>query len=247
MVAPDPGNISAQQASFGRLYSGMKSSERAQERHSRLVEAGFEVFGTVGYPGAKIKDLCQRAGLSERYFYESFQSREHLLTTVYDALSKKLMQEVVAAVTVPGMELRQSVRAGMAAVVNFMLDDPRIAQIILVEIVGVSPELESKRHRYLSDFAAESMRLLLLLSGIDQDHAQARQQGAPRIDSLAEALEFARLTAISMVGGVNNMLLDALLSGTTGNKDGITEVSFQLICNASTGIRELVAEHQRSL
>ncbi len=227
--------------SLGRVYSGLPSSERAKERHRRLVAAGFDVFGTVGYPGAKIKLLCQSAGLSERYFYESFDSREHLLTTVFEELSQQLMRDVVDAVGAAEMEPLESARAGMAAVVNFMLDDPRKARIILVEIVGVSPELEARRYGYLNAFAGESMRLLLLLGGIGQAEAQAQQAQGKGSPQLAEALDFARLTAISMVGGVNNMLLDAIRSGTTQNTERITEVSYQLICNASTGIRLLLA------
>lgn len=225
---------------MGRRYSGMQSSERALERRGRLIEAGIDVFGTVGYPAAKVKTLCQSAGLSERYFYESFESREQLLTAVYDDLATQLMRDVTEALRVPEQGLQDSVRAGLAAVVNFMLGDPRHAQIILVEIVGVSAELEAKRHRSMTAFAAESMRLLLLLSGVDPKEAQRPLTASAEDQVLAEALDFARLTAVSMVGGVNNILLDALLGGTTDNTERITEVAFQLLRNASTGIRGIV-------
>ncbi|WP_269938022.1 TetR/AcrR family transcriptional regulator [Arthrobacter sp. HY1533] len=228
-------------APAGRIYSGLQSSERALERHGRLVEAGLEVFGTTGYPGAKIKSLCQGAGLSERYFYESFESREQLLMAVYDQVASDLMRHVMDALQEPGLELRASVRAGMAAVVNFMLDDPRHARIILVEIVGVSPDFEAKRHKSMSEFAAESMRQLLLLSGLDPQTVHQQSAENPQDIALATALDFARLTAVSMVGGVNNMLLDAVLGGTTYNTERITDVAFQLIYNASTGIRALAA------
>ncbi|MGP9503658.1 TetR/AcrR family transcriptional regulator [Specibacter sp. AOP5-B1-6] len=227
-------------AVLGRRYSGMQSSERAMERRGRLIEAGIDVFGTAGYPAAKIKTLCQSAGLSERYFYESFESREQLLTAVYDELATQLMQEVTEALRAPEQGLLDSVRAGLAAVVNFMLGDPRHAQIILVEIVGVSAELEAKRHQSMTAFAAESMRLLLLLSGIDPKESQRPLTASAGDLVLAEALDFARLTGVAMVGGVNNILLDALLGGTSDNTELITEVSFQLLCNASTGIRGIV-------
>ncbi|AIY03405.1 hypothetical protein ART_3806 [Arthrobacter sp. PAMC 25486] len=223
----------------GRVYSGRQPSERTMERHDRLVDAGVEVFGTVGYAGAKIKILCQRAGLSERYFYESFESREQLLTTVYDDLSGRLMHQVVNALQSPSMNLQESVRAGMGAVVNFMLDDPRHARIILVEIVGVSPELEAKRHKSMTAFAAQSMNQLLLLSGIDPEQAQEQMAENPDDAVLATVLDAARLTAVSMVGGVNNMLLDAVLGGTTGNTERIADIALQLICSASIGIRAL--------
>lgn len=238
----DPLKQSSKEVPVGRLYSGMHSSERTTERYGRLVEAGIEIFGTAGYSTARIKTICQRAGLSERYFYESFDSREQLLTAIYDNLSSTLMREVVLALEVPGMALKDAVRAGLAVVVNFMLGDPRHARIILVEIVGVSSELESKRHHSLTEFAKTTMRQLLLLGGIDPAEAQRPLTACAEDGLLAEVLDFARLTAISIVGGVNNMLCDALLSETTANTERITEVAYQLTYNASTGVRTLAAQ-----
>ena len=224
---------------LGRRYSGLESSERARERRRRLVEAGLDVFGTLGYAGAKIKTLCKSAGLSERYFYESFESRAHLLGAVYDHLDVLLTEQIARALRTPGLDLLASARAGMEAVVGFMLNDPRNARIMLVEIVGVSPELEAKRHQSQSEFADESLQLLLLMSGIDPVHGQ--EQLTARMGSVAAAriYESARLTSVSMVGGVNNMMLDALLSGTMHDTERISDVSFQLIHNASQGIRAL--------
>lgn len=241
MAAPGIELNNPQEMPAGRIYSGLQPSERTLERRGRLVDAGIQVFGTMGYAAAKVKVLCQQAGLSERYFYESFESREALLVEVYDALASQLMCRVVTALQSPSADLEQSVRAGMAAVVNFMLDDPRHARIILVEIVGISPELEAKRHKSMSAFAGQSMAQLLLLSGIDPEKAQKQLAENPDDAVLATVLDAARLTAVSMVGGVNNMLLDALVSGTTGNTKRITELSFQLIYNASAGIRALAA------
>lgn len=243
------------------MYSGLQPSERTRERYEKFIDAGIELFGTVGYASAKIKTLCLCAGLSERYFYESFDSREHLLTDVYESVSAKLMDRVTEALSKPDAHPQDAIRASMAAVVNFMLGDPRHAQIILVEIVGVSEELEVKRHQAMTNFAGQSMGALLILAGIKASvvkqllggglgshgggsnnpggSAGARLQAVDPNHPLADALEFARLTAISMVGGVNNMLLDAVIGGTTCNAERIIEVSYQLLCNASSGIRAL--------
>lgn len=227
-------------AQAGRIYSGQGPSQRALERHGRLINAGIELFGTVGYPATKIKMLCQSAGLSERYFYESFGSREDLLASVYDHLAGQLLEQTNSAVHMRGASLQEAVRGGMAAVVNFMLDDPRHAQIILVEIVGVSAKFEDQRHRSIRQFSAESQRLLLLLAGVDPVEAEPATKNVDH--PLAEAVEFARLTGSSIVGGVNNMLLDALRDGTTDNTARITEAAFQLIRHASLGVRALASK-----
>ena len=244
----------------GRRYSGLEPSERTQERYQKFIESGTGVFGTVGYSAAKVKTLCQGAGLSERYFYESFESREHLLTVVYAQLSIKLMKHVKSALQDPEATLHEAIRASLGAVVRFMLADPRHARIMLVEVVGVSAELEVKRHEILKEFAGQSMAMLLLLAGVSPDGTVERPAGtdagavagadagagtAPerRSEKAAPAtvLDFARLTAVSMVGGVNNMLLDAVLEGAAVNVERIVEVSYQLVFNASAGIRKLAA------
>ena len=240
----------------GRRYSGLEPSERTQERYQKFIESGTGVFGTVGYSAAKVKTLCQGAGLSERYFYESFESREHLLTVVYAQLSIKLMKHVKSALQDPEATLHEAIRASLGAVVRFMLTDPRHARIMLVEVVGVSAELEVKRHEILKEFAGQSMAMLLLLAGVSPDGTVERpavtdagaDAGAGTALELrsekaspATVLDFARLTAVSMVGGVNNMLLDAVLEGAAVNVERIVEVSYQLVFNASAGIRKLAA------
>ncbi|MFB9166570.1 TetR/AcrR family transcriptional regulator [Arthrobacter psychrochitiniphilus] len=248
----------------GRRYSGLEPSERTQERYQKFIESGTGVFGTVGYSAAKVKTLCQGAGLSERYFYESFESREHLLTVVYAQLSIKLMKHVKSALQDPEATLHEAIRASLGAVVRFMLADPRHARIMLVEVVGVSAELEVKRHEILKEFAGQSMAMLLLLAGVSPEGTVERPAGAvagavagvpPGADAgagtalerrsekaaPATVLDFARLTAVSMVGGVNNMLLDAVLEGAAVNVERIVEVSYQLVFNASAGIRKLAA------
>lgn len=224
---------------MGRLYSGQCSSDRALGRYDRLIEAGIDVIGTQGYAKAKIKTLCQRASLSERYFYESFESREDLLSAVYDHLATTMMQAVRDALKAPAQDLKASVKAGTGEVVDFMLGDPRHAKIILVEIVGVSPELEAKRHQSLNSFAHETMCQLLLLGGTPLRQAQERLAAHPEDQALAAVLDFARLTAVSVVGGINNMLLDSLNSGTVHNTAGILEVSCQLMSNAALSVRAL--------
>ncbi|MHA7306077.1 TetR/AcrR family transcriptional regulator [Arthrobacter sp. TMN-49] len=226
---------------LGRRYSGLESAERVLERQRRLVAAGIDVFGTVGYAASKVKTLCQSAGLSERYFYESFESREHLLQTVYTHLDALLTARMACAMRTPGLDLFASVRAGIDEAVAFMLGDPRHAQIILVEVVGISAGLEAKRHQTMIDFAEESMLQLLLLSGIDPEHGRAQLTARLGTAEAANIFEFARLTTVAVVGGVNNMLLDALLGGTTDHAERIGEAAFQLIDNASRGIRALVA------
>ena len=56
-----------------RQFKGLSLSERKQLRREKLIEAGIEAYGTHGFFAVTVKDICNEAKLTERYFYESFK------------------------------------------------------------------------------------------------------------------------------------------------------------------------------
>jgi AcrR family transcriptional regulator len=75
-----------------RPYGGVKAEARRQERRQRLLDAGLEVFGHKGYHHTTVRDICVAAGLTERYFYESFKSLRLLFDAVHEQLRNELLQ-----------------------------------------------------------------------------------------------------------------------------------------------------------
>jgi len=77
-------------ASSGRVprnpYGGKSARARVASRRHRLLAAGLELFGTQGYLRTTIDQVCAEAGLTKRYFYESFQSCEELLGALLRSL-----------------------------------------------------------------------------------------------------------------------------------------------------------------
>ena len=78
-----------------RSYGGLAMEERVAARRARFVEAGVELFGTQGFRGATVRGICAAAGLTDRYFYESFASLESLLAAVYGSLTERLDRKSV--------------------------------------------------------------------------------------------------------------------------------------------------------
>jgi AcrR family transcriptional regulator len=83
----------------GRAYGGLGPAERVAARRERFIEAGTELFGDAGFRGATVRGVCAAAGLTDRYFYESFPSLEALLAEVYrtltGAFAQRLTQESI--------------------------------------------------------------------------------------------------------------------------------------------------------
>ena len=79
-------------------YGGVSAEERVADRRARLLEAGLECFGTAGSPATGVKDVCRAAGLTDRYFYESFKDGRALFLAVFDDVTDALFGAVAEAV-----------------------------------------------------------------------------------------------------------------------------------------------------
>jgi len=225
---PEPVQHAVPGRAKGRVYSGLDPSTRVQERRARLIDAGIQVFGTTGYLRATVKDVCREAGLSERYFYESFQGREHLLAEVYSHLVERLFAATQAGMESAGGDVVKGAHAGLSAFVGFLLGDRRHARIVLIEVVAVSPHLDAKRLEVLGSFANIVHQQVLL------------DQGPVNAGNLKDALpvsDFAALTAVALVGAVNHLLVNVLMGVAPQDEALVVEVGFRLFEQARAGLQ----------
>lgn len=139
--------------SRGRRYRGVSNETRMAERRLKLIEAGIRVFGSSGYHAATVKGLCQEAGLTERYFYESFTNAEALFTACYLHITEGLrtrLQGVLLSMDDDDME--QTTRTGLTVFFNQFKESPEAARILLVEVLTVNKSLEELSLKTLYSF-----------------------------------------------------------------------------------------------
>jgi AcrR family transcriptional regulator len=128
----------------GRTYRGAGPRERQDERRARLVDAAVEVFGTTGYRSATVERVCAVAGLTKRYFYESFDGSEALLLAAYRHSIDELHASMVAGATAGGPDnLDEMVHGGLVAFFGAIDADPRLARVAFFEILGISPAVDA--------------------------------------------------------------------------------------------------------
>jgi AcrR family transcriptional regulator len=184
----------------GRRYGGKTTEERRAERRERLLDAGLELFGSVGYAATTIEMLCAATRLNPRYFYEEFGTREALLVAVYDRHVEAVLGAVLGALAAAPAEPRARMEAGLTAFVAAVLADERAARINYFEIVGVSPELEAHRRDVLRGYAE------LIADEIAHLPPDRRPPGDDR-----------RLTAVAFVSATDGLITDWLTTpGETG-------------------------------
>jgi AcrR family transcriptional regulator len=113
-----------------RPYGGVPADERVAVRRQKLLDAGLELFGTRGIAATTIGDVCESAGLTKRYFYESFQTIDELAVAVFDQVTGRLAEQIMPAIIAGG---GRDPRPALAAHANAVLGDPRILRLLAVE------------------------------------------------------------------------------------------------------------------
>lgn len=116
----------------------MSPDERRTQRRCRLIAAAIEVYGQHGYRQATVKAVCEAAGLTERYFYESFANSEALLIASFNAVTYAVYEEIMAAAQAAGRNRTERARAMLRAYFAALKREPNSARVFLAEIRGVS-------------------------------------------------------------------------------------------------------------
>ena len=112
-----------------RPYGGVDARDRIAERKRRLLEAGLELLGADDHPPElTVRAICAQAGISARYFYESFTDKDELVVAVFDWVTADIAATTQAAVAAALPEEQN--RAGIANLVRVIAGDDRIGRLL---------------------------------------------------------------------------------------------------------------------
>lgn len=113
-----------------RIWGGTTLTERREARRMALLEAALDLIGEAGAGAVTMRAVCRRAGLTDRYFYESFTGRDDLLDVLYRQVADDFREPMTsfAAAADPDRD-RELARV----LVDKVLADPRKSRLFLVE------------------------------------------------------------------------------------------------------------------
>ena len=109
-------------------WSGVPLRERPALRRDELLSAGITLLGSPDGPGLTVRAVCRAAGLTERYFYESFTDRDEFVAAAYDEVCATAMSTLMES---------DSPRSAVERFVALMVDDPVRGRVLLL-----APEAE---------------------------------------------------------------------------------------------------------
>ncbi len=121
-----------------RRYGGASFEDRQSDRREKLIRAAIDVFGRWGREGATVAAICAEAGLTARYFYESFPNRDALFLEAYRAVQGELLAEM-SRVAGSGDPARDALAGFFAALVAH----PGPARVFLLDPHGRTEEMQA--------------------------------------------------------------------------------------------------------
>ena len=128
-----------------------RSDVEANQRQ-RILDAIVDVASLAGFSSMSVEEIIGTAGVSRRTFYDHFRSKDEAFLATVDAVSDELVDRVTAiyraAETFPA-----AIRDGLAAFLQFLADEPRYADLLIVEILAAGPDALGRRNVVMEEFA----------------------------------------------------------------------------------------------
>ncbi|MFT4085559.1 MAG: TetR/AcrR family transcriptional regulator [Gordonia sp. (in: high G+C Gram-positive bacteria)] len=134
-----------------RSYGGEAGTTRVERRRIALVDAALELLAQPESAPVTVRGILAQAGLTPRYFYESFTGVDDLVGAAYDEVITEIAQRALAAFD-GGSEGRDKIERGVRAIVDVIDADPRKGRLIFADTV-ISPVLVARRAQAVTLFA----------------------------------------------------------------------------------------------
>ncbi|QRY62526.1 TetR/AcrR family transcriptional regulator [Gordonia sp. PDNC005] len=164
-------------ASELRSYGGEAGDARVARRRAALIDASLDMLTESDVGTVTVRGICARAGLTPRYFYESFDNVDALARATYDGVIAEIAERAADAFA-HGGDARGKVRAAVEAIVDVIESDPRTGKLIFSDTLR-SPVLAGRRADSLQLFAnltSESAAQVARVGQADETMAAAHFQ-----------------------------------------------------------------------
>jgi AcrR family transcriptional regulator len=158
-------------------------------QRGRLLSATFALVGERGFEGVSARRVSERAGVSNRTFYQSFSDREDCFLAAFDYAIDGLEREVRKGWE-PELEWAARVHGALRVLLVALDSEPAVRRLVFVEALAAGPRVLARRARLLEALAGV----------IDQG----------RVDAKAPS-KLPALVAEGVVGGVFGVIHERVL------------------------------------
>jgi AcrR family transcriptional regulator len=164
-----------------------------QSQRERILDAVASLTASEGYAELKVEEIAERAAVSLNAFYEHFAGKEDAFLVAYEIGRGKGLA-IVERAYVAENDWRLGIRAGIAALFDFLATEPSFAHIALVDAPIATARTAERANVGVRAFA------LMLVPGLDEAPGQTPPPA---------------VTIEAITGGVFDLCLHYTLQGRT--------------------------------
>lgn len=168
------------------------------EHRGRLLQAMATVAAAQGLAATSIAAVVAEAGVSKRTFYEHFADKDACFLELYRAASASALRTLREAVQ-PERPWQDQVEHALGAYLAHLASGPQLIRMLFVEIHHLGPAGALVRRevmQHLADFMLETIN--------------------------AEREVLTPTMAVAAVGGIQELVLQAIERGEAAQLDGLT-------------------------
>jgi AcrR family transcriptional regulator len=167
----------------------------SEVQRARMLMAARQVVAQEGYARMSVERVVARAGVSRKTFYDLFENREECFLEAYDDAVTRGARIVVAAYNAE-RTWREKIRAGLAATLALLDDEPELRTVCVVEALAAGPLVLEHRAGLLQ----------ALIAAVDEGRAETKGDPPP-------------LTAEGVVGAVLAVIHARVVRGAPGARN----------------------------
>jgi AcrR family transcriptional regulator len=123
-----------------------RRDRRWQEVHQRIVEAAISLFDEQGFAATKVSDICDRADVANKTFFNHFPTKNDVLREIAEAALEKFLDVIEEARAVSG-----GTRARLLALFSKIADNSLargpMYRELLAEIIHAAHESGTEREQ----------------------------------------------------------------------------------------------------
>ncbi len=180
---------------------GLQRSFVAANQRERILSAVAKAVAALGYAETSVEAIIERAGVSRRTFYDHFKNKEDAFLAAYDEAIHQQVRYVRLAY-LKQSTVRERLRAGLGAYLEFLANEPEFARMCIVEALAAGPRALARRNAAVRMFTE-----------IIEDN----------IHELDPDCQIAALAAETIVGGIHEVVFSRILADRTDELPGLVD------------------------
>ncbi|MEV4125131.1 TetR/AcrR family transcriptional regulator [Nocardia sp. NPDC049707] len=158
-----------------RPAAGNVIQRRKAELRQEIIDTAFVCFAEKGYHATGIADIANELGIGHGTFYRYFTNKREIIDVVIDDLATRIIEALgtdnapEAATSLD--EYRAQIDRIGTALTRILVDDRRVAQLLLFHATGIDDELTARLYGLLD--MADALTADYLSHGVELGYLRA--------------------------------------------------------------------------